>query len=437
MLDLFGYATMKEYTDSFDTFFRPEVFRDVLVALNSGQHTFEREVAVQNSKGEKRHIIAKRVILPGCENTWEKSVVTCVDITRQKLTELNLQKALGEVHNLKERLQAENIYLQEEIKGDHNFDEIVSRSDAFNHVLESIGQVAQTDATVLILGESGTGKELIARAIHNTSQRSSRPLVKINCAALPANLIESELFGHEKGAFTGAVSQKLGRFELADGGTIFLDEIGELPIDLQSKLLRVLQEGEFERLGSSKTIKVHVRVIAATNRDLETAVQEKEFRADLFYRLNVFPIYSPPLRDRKEDIPVLVNHFCEKYASKIGKRIRIVSKPVLDALCAYDWPGNVRELENIIERAMIISRGDSLELGDWLHGKPSKGQTAASDSGNGTLTIEEVERNHIIQMLKVSQWKIRGEDGAARKLGLNPTTLEARIKKLGIERPIH
>ena len=264
------------------------------------------------------------------------------------------------------RLQAQNKYLQEEIKLNYNFEEIISKSKDFQKVLQQIEQVASTDATVLILGESGTGKELIARAVHNVSNRSKRPLVKVNCATLPANLIESELFGHEKGAFTGAMERKIGRFELADGGSIFLDEIGELPVELQAKLLRVLQEGEFERLGNPKTMKVNVRVIAATNRNLQQAIEKKEFREDLYYRLNVFPIICPPLRKRKEDIPLLIKHFCQKHEGKIGRKITHVSDQVIDAMMAYDWPGNIRELENIIERAMILSRNGVLEYGEWI-----------------------------------------------------------------------
>jgi len=329
----------------------------------------------------------------------------------------------------KAQLQAENKYLQEEIKLTNNFEEIVSKSKGFHRILQQIEQVASTNSTVLIMGESGTGKELIARAVHNISNRSKRPLVKINCATLPANLIESELFGHEKGAFTGAMDKKIGRFELADGGTIFLDEIGELPVDLQAKLLRVLQEGEFERLGNPKTMKVNVRVIAATNRNLEQAIEKKEFREDLYYRLNVFPIICPPLRDRKEDIPLLVKHFCQKHEAKIGKKVTHINPKVIDALIAYDWPGNIRELENLIERALILSFGNTLEYGDWLP-KEKKGNNERSSSKK----MEDVEKDHIIEVLKKTNWKVSGEKGAAKILGLNATTLEARMKKLGIKR---
>lgn len=350
---------------------------------------------------------------------------------QRKLEKANIQlkEQLKEIEQLKNQLQAENKYLQEEIKLTYNFDEIVSKSKSFHRILQHIEQVAATDATVLILGESGTGKELLARAVHNISNRSKRPLVKINCAALPANLIESELFGHERGAFTGAMERKIGRFELADGGTVFLDEIGELPIDLQSKLLRVLQEGEFERLGNPKTFRVNVRVIAATNRNLEQAIEKNEFREDLYYRLNVFPILSPPLRDRKEDIPLLVKHFCQKYESKIGKKITSIPSKVMDALLAYAWPGNIRELENLIERAMILSKGSTLEPGDWL---PADKMT--SHKKMQLKKMEDVERDHIISVLKQTGWKVSGDKGAAKVLGLNATTLEARMKKLGIER---
>ncbi len=333
-----------------------------------------------------------------------------------------------EVERLKNQLQEENIYLRQEIQLTHNFEDIICQSEVFKDVLRHVEQVASTDATVLVLGETGTGKELIVRAVHSISARQDRPLVKVNCAALPANLIESELFGHEKGAFTGALARKIGRFELANGGTIFLDEIGELPLDLQIKLLRVLQEKEFERLGNPKTISVDVRVIAATNRDLEQAIEKGTFREDLFYRLNVFPIHIPPLRKRKEDIPLLVNHFVQKYSTKVGKRIDTVSQNVMERLQAYQWPGNVRELENILERAVIISRGTRLELGDWFLQKETPSEVSKM------VTLEEVERAHIIEVLELTHWRIRGEKGAAEILGLKPTTLEARMKKLEIKR---
>jgi transcriptional regulator with GAF, ATPase, and Fis domain len=343
-------------------------------------------------------------------------------------THQELKLRLKEIESLKNQLQAENKYLQEEIKLNHNFDEIVSKSKHFHKVLQQIEQVASTDSTVLVMGESGTGKELIARAIHNISLRSRKPLVKVNCAALPANLIESELFGHEKGAFTGALERRIGRFELADGGTIFLDEIGELPVELQAKLLRVLQEGEFERLGNPRTLKVNVRVIAATNRNLEQAIEKKEFREDLYYRLNVFPVICPPLRERKEDIPLLVKHFCQKHEGKVGKKITHIPEKVMTSLETYDWPGNIRELENIIERALILSRNGSLDYGEWI-----PAMTKAPRPGS-LRKLEDVEKNHILEALKKTGWKVSGEKGAAKLLGLNATTLEARMKKWGIRR---
>ncbi len=336
--------------------------------------------------------------------------------------------AYEEIAGLKARLEEENIYLQEEIKTDYNFEEIIGGSRTLKKMLKAVESVATTDTTALLLGETGTGKELVARAIHHLSPRKHRTLIKVNCAALPAGLIESELFGHEKGAFTGALSRKIGRFELADGGTIFLDEIGDLPLDLQAKLLRVLQEGEFERVGASHTIKVNVRVIAATNRDLEKALQEDRFRADLYYRLNVFPIGIPSLRERKEDIPVLVQYFVMKYGTKLGKRIETIPQKTMDALRAYPWPGNIRELENVIERALVLSQGPQLELGEWLP-KPGVFSTGAR-----IPTLEELESEQIVKTLEMTGWRVSGEKGAAKLLGMKPTTLEARMKKLGIKR---
>ncbi|RIK57062.1 MAG: Fis family transcriptional regulator [Nitrospira sp.] len=330
----------------------------------------------------------------------------------------------------KARLEAANIYLQEEIKTEHNFEEIIGTSVPIKRVLQAIEKVAATEATVLITGETGTGKELIARAIHHLSNRKDCVLVKVNCAAIPAGLIESELFGHEKGAFTGALARKVGRFELGDRATIFLDEIGEIPLDLQTKLLRVLQEGEFERLGSTKTLKVNVRVIAATNRDLEKEVREGRFRSDLFYRLNVFPIQLPALRDRKQDIPLLVSYFVKKYSSAMGKKVESVPASSMELLKNYPWPGNIRELEHGIERAVILSQNATLDFGDWM----SKGSTPAAPLP-GSATLEDVERAHILDVLARTNWRVSGDKGAAKVLGLNPTTLEARMKKLGIQRP--
>ena len=328
----------------------------------------------------------------------------------------------------KSRLEAQNVYLQEEIKGTHNFEELIGGSTSLKKVLKNVERVAPTDSTVLITGETGTGKELIARAIHNLSPRKNKPLVKVNCAAIPAGLIESELFGHEKGAFTGALTKKMGRFELADKGTIFLDEIGELPLDLQSKLLRILQEGEFERVGGTQTYKVNVRVIAATNRDLEQQSKTGHYRPDLYYRLNVFPIHLPALREREGDIPLLVQYFARKFSVNFGKTIDRIPERMMAALQRYKWPGNIRELEHVIERAVILSEGSELEPIDWLSSSHSK-------VGEGkTLTLEEMERQHIVDVLEQTNWRVSGEKGAAKILGLNPTTLEARMKKLDITR---
>ena len=349
------------------------------------------------------------------------------DISESRRAAEALRSALEEVRQLKDRLQEENVYLREEAKLERHFGEIVGRSDAIKYVLHKIEQVAPTGTNVLITGETGTGKELVARAIHSESPRRARPLVKVNCAALTPTLIESELFGHEKGAFTGAVGRKVGRFELADGATLFLDEIGELPLELQAKLLRVLQDGEFERLGNAKTLRVDVRVIAATNRDLWKDVQAGRFRADLFYRLNVYPITVPPLRERRGDISPLVEHFAGVFSKKMGKEITSVAPATLDTLRSYLWPGNVRELANVIERAVITAPGPVLEISNLTEASP------AGAPRKPGMTLEEVEREHITAVLESTNRKIDGPDGAAKILGLNPSTLRTRMNKLGIE----
>jgi formate hydrogenlyase transcriptional activator len=350
------------------------------------------------------------------------------EVAKQIALAVENMRAYEEIARLRAKLEEENRYLQEEIKSDHNFEEIVGQSRAIKEVFKAIEAVAPAGATVLITGETGTGKELVARALHNLSPRRGKALIKVNCAALPAGLIESELFGHEKGAFTGAIARKIGRFELAHGGTLFLDEIGDLPLELQPKLLRVLQEGEFERIGASRTTGVDVRVVAATNRNLETAVRENRFRPDLYYRLNVFPIRLPPLRERTDDIPLLVRYLTLKYGPRLGKRISNVSPAIMKVLQTYSWPGNVRELENVIERATILSAGAELDLGWWPMTTPGRGRAG------GTRTLEEVEREHIRAVLELTGWRVSGEQGAARHLGMKPTTLEARMKKLGITR---
>jgi formate hydrogenlyase transcriptional activator len=350
------------------------------------------------------------------------------EVAKQIALAVENMRAYEEIARLRAKLEEENRYLREEIKSDHNFEEIVGQSRAIKEVFRAIEAVAPAGATVLITGETGTGKELVARALHNLSPRRGKALIKVNCAALPAGLIESELFGHEKGAFTGAIARKIGRFELAHGGTLFLDEIGDLPLELQPKLLRVLQEGEFERIGASHTTTVDVRVVAATNRDLETAVQEGRFRSDLYYRLNVFPIRLPPLRERTEDIPLLVRYLTLKYGPRLGKRISNLPSAIMEVLKLYSWPGNVRELENVIERATILSAGAELDLSWWPM------TTGARGRGGGTRTLEEVEREHIRAVLELTGWRVSGEQGAAGQLGMKPTTLEARMKKLGIRR---
>jgi len=357
-------------------------------------------------------------------------VGTCVELDDRKKAEESLQAALAEINQLKNELHEENIYLKEVIKLEHNFNEIIGHSDALKYVFFKIEQVAPTNATVLITGETGTGKELVAHAIHSTSLRKDRPLVKVNCAALSASLIESELFGHERGAFTGASARKIGRFELADGATIFLDEVGEIPLDLQSKLLRVIQEGEFERLGSSKTIKADVRIIAATNRNLEREVAKAAFREDLLFRLNVFPITVPPLRERKDDIPELIEHFVNRFSKKMGKSIRSVSPAAVRLLCKHAWPGNIRELANVIERSVINTQTENLQMLENF--EPSSGVSGLFVSSE---TLEDIERKHITQILDKAGWKIEGSTGAAQILGLNPSTLRTRMSKLGISKP--
>jgi transcriptional regulator with GAF, ATPase, and Fis domain len=374
--------------------------------------------------------------------------------------EEGLHTALAEVQTLKNRLQAENVYLQEELRQEHNFEEMVGSSPALLEMLQKVEIVAPTDATVLIYGETGTGKELVARALHNRSARKDRPLVKVNCGAISAGLVESELFGHVKGAFTGALERRVGRFELADGGTIFLDEVGELPMEAQVKLLHVLQEQEFEPVGSSRTVRVDVRIIAATNRDLEDAVRAGRFRSDLFYRLNVFPIQVPPLRERRSDIPQLVTFFLSRFCKKLGKKIEAVPQGTMELLTMYAWPGNIRELQNLIERAVVLSQGPVLRLDrallppiavdlgatipERMSGAPLKPDRDADHRRPSTNpvpgdspTLEEVEKRHILAVLKQTGGVIEGPKGAAKILNLHPNTLRSRMKKLGIRRPNH
>ena len=360
----------------------------------------------------------------------EDEVNFLLQVANQIAVAIENALAYSEIRTLKDKLAEERVYLRDEIRTERNFEDIVGKSAVLRRVLRDAETVAPTDSTVLISGETGTGKELIARAIHNLSPRRSKAFVKLNCAAIPTGLLESELFGHEKGAFTGAITQRIGRFELASAGTVFLDEVGEIPLDLQTKLLRVLQEREFERLGSSRTLRTDARLIAATNRNLAMLVDEQQFRADLFYRLHVFPIHVPPLHERSEDILLLVRHFVEHYARRMNRVIETIPSETMEALTRYRWPGNIRELQNLMERAVILSPGPVLHvpLGD-LAARPPAGR----QYGKGQ-TLEEAERGHIVATLADTGWVVAGPRGAAARLGLNRSTLQFRMKKLGIVR---
>jgi formate hydrogenlyase transcriptional activator len=370
------------------------------------------------------------------------------EVANQLALSVENMREYEEIGRLKAQLERENVYLREEILGEHNFEEIVGTSSQLTSVLHTIDRVAPTDTTALILGETGTGKELVARAIHSRSPRHKHPLVKVNCGAIAAGLIESELFGHVKGAFTGALERRTGRFELADRGTIFLDEVGELPLDMQVKLLRVLQEHEFEPVGSSRTVKVDVRVIAATNRNLEQEVAAGRFRADLYYRLNVLPIRVPSLRERKTDIPQLVMFFIQRHAKRIGRTIEGVTRDSMERLTQYAWPGNVRELENVIERALVLSTGGLLEIGrDFLPPVPAMDASPVTTANHqnaldaqppqpvaASSSLEDVERAYITATLAKTGWVVEGPRGAAKILDMHPNTLRSRMKKLGVER---
>lgn len=345
------------------------------------------------------------------------------------LRDINERKAKQQAEEECKALRGINLYLEEEVRASRNGEELIGTSAGLNQAMALVKQVAKTDATVLVTGETGTGKELIARAIHQLSPRKDKTLVKLNCATIPENLAESELFGHEKGAFTGAIARKIGRFELANGGTLFLDEIGELPLDIQAKLLRVLQEGEFERVGGNQTYRCNVRVIAATHRDLAQFSQQGKFRSDLFYRLNVFPIHLPPLRERKEDIPFLVKHFIDKYAAKFGKKITSIPDRMMADLQIYAWPGNIRELQHIIERAVILSNHTQLASVDCINPIALN-----SNAGTTILTLDEAERIHILKALEATSWRIAGDKGAAQILGVPSTTLRSRMDRLGIRK---
>jgi PAS domain S-box-containing protein len=385
---------------------------------------------VVTSNGEERIIEWSNVALVSPEGHRSGILSIGADVTSKIESDQKRQQTIEELQALKNALKEENLSLIEEVSGAGGFSEIIGESSALKYVLNRLEEVAATEANVLLQGETGVGKELVARAIHDRSARKNRPLLKVDCTALPPGILESELFGHEKGAFTGADRARKGRFELANGGTVFLDEVGELPVEVQPKLLRVLQDGEFERLGSECITKVDVRVIAATNRDLKKEVAEGRFRGDLYFRLNVFPISVPPLRVRREDIPLLAATFIRDFARQHGKRIETIPRGALQKLQGYDWPGNVRELQNVLERAVITASGDSLKILEDLGGP---GATVSSASNDG-LKLEEVERSHILNTLNSSSWKISGEGGAAELLGINPSTLRSRMMKLGIRR---
>jgi PAS domain S-box-containing protein len=424
-----GYESFDRWNDLF-----PESaalsFGDLRESLDTHE-TIYQETEVRTSDG---HWLPVEVHINFI--SFEGTDYACAflrDISARQAKSEALSEALNKVQELSDRLQTENTLLKEEIKVNYNFENIISESEAYKTVLHQVEQVAGTEATVLIIGETGTGKELLARSIHALSQRNDQPMIKVNCAALPANLIESELFGHEKGAFTNAYQRKKGRFELADGGTIFLDEVGELPLDLQSKFLRVLQEGEFERVGGTETLSTDVRVVAATNRNLVNLVNEGAFREDLYYRLNVFPIQNLPLRERREDIPLLVRHFVKKFAAKQGKTIDHISQPDLEELMRYEFPGNIRELENMIERAVIISNGNSLSLSDAYH-KSSDQQVNRVGDSKVFRSFEDMQRDYIIEALRRCNWRISGPRGAAKLLDLNARTLASKMRRLGINR---
>jgi formate hydrogenlyase transcriptional activator len=400
-------------------------------ALAAGE-PFEGEARVRRADGVYRWMLHRSVPLRDGQGKIVRWYGSSIDIEDRKRTEDSLQRAFDEIKKLKDQLHRENIVLREEIDKTSMFEEIVGSSSALKAVLTRVAKVAPTDSTVLITGETGTGKELVARAIHKRSQRSPRAFVSVNCAAIPASLLASELFGHEKGSFTGAFQRRLGRFELAEGGTIFLDEIGELPTETQIALLRVLQEHEFERVGGNKAIRADVRVITATNRDLKTAIEAGIFRSDLFYRLNVFPIEMPSLRERKEDIPLLVEYFIDRYAGKAGKKIRGINKKTLDLLQSYPWPGNIRELQNVIERSVIVCDTESFSVDEsWLVRESSQTQPASQPLSNKLVTQE---KEMIEAALAECKGRVSGPLGAAAKLSIPPTTLESKIRSLKIDK---
>lgn len=403
-------------------------FHDRVLKRKEGQ-AGQVQFPIRLLDGETRWMQVSSAPIMDENNRFQGLVAFFTDIHDRKRERDELAAAYEEINSLKQQLEADNLYLQDEIKEELGSDMIIGESDVMKYTFFRMNQVAGTDATVIVLGETGTGKELLVRALHSASLRSQRPLIKVDCAAMHNELIESELFGHVKGAFTGADQKRTGRFELAHKGTLFLDEIGELPLASQAKLLRFLQEGEFERVGDSRTIKCDVRIIAATNRDIPQLIKEGGFRQDLWHRLKVFPITLPPLRDRKEDIPLLVNHFINKIGKRIGKEIKSIPGKTIEQLTRYDWPGNIRELEHVLERALILSHGSRLVLAEKLI---NESHQAAADE---MMSHSEMERRHIVRALERTRWVVEGPKGAARILKLHPNTLRYRMKKHNISRP--
>jgi formate hydrogenlyase transcriptional activator len=434
-----GFETCRQLRDDAETADVPVIFMTALSDLSDKVKGFEAGGVDYVTKPFQQEEVLARVTAHLAQRRLERELKELNQALEQRvaertaeLTEANtaLEQALEEVGRLKDQLQRENRYLQEEIRAQHNFTEMIGERSGLKEVMGNLNSVAATDTTVLILGETGTGKELIARAVHDRGPRAGRPLVKVNCAALPGELIESELFGHEKGAFTGATAQRKGRFELADSGTIFLDEVGELTAQAQAKLLRVLQEQTFERVGGTKSLHADIRVIAATNRDLSAMVGDGKFRADLFYRLNVFPIVVPPLRERRSDIQHLAIYFLDGFARKLGKSFDAIAPDAMDRLKRYPWPGNVRELQNIIERAAILSQGPGLEIDESMLALQPE---LLPETSTGE-TLDDVSRAHIRSILEKCGGKIEGRGGAAAMLGVKPSTLRYRLKKLGIQK---
>ena len=425
--------TADDYVNMLPTdFFNKEEHHAIEVAVektfSDGEGTVEATLVTKSGKKIPHVYTAVRTMM------GDKPVLMGfgIDIGKQKKVEQQLRTVLSEMEVLRGQLEADCTYLGEEIELMHDYRNIIGESEVFKYVLYRVEQIAPTDTTALILGETGTGKELIARAIHHGSKRKERPLIKVDCSSLAAHLIESELFGHKKGAFTGAIEKRIGRFELADGGTLFLDEIGELPVGVQQKLLRFLQDGEFEPLGSSRVRHTDVRIIAATNRNLGEDVKKGRFREDLWYRLNVFPLSIPPLRERPDDVPLLVNWIIKKIQRRLGKNIKMVPNTVMNDLKAYPWPGNVRELENVIERALIVSPGNTLQMAAPLKALDTNGSTLYNTP---MKSLSEMEKEYILQTLNKTNWNISGKHGAAELLGLNPSTLRGKMRKHGIRRP--